>query len=472
MRGIRARGLRVFVGVLLLFAWAASGGTGHARAATLTVVLEGNLPNGSGYGNVVDEYFGQINCTNPPDTSCSSEYAFGDDVALRATAAPGWTHQGWDNCPLIDPPDVCNVPIRFRNLTVSAIFVDETPPETTITSGTPSGTVLQVWAHWYWASDDAGATFEYRFDSGPWTAYTNPANNQGFRTCPGRHTFELRAKDAVGNVDPTPATRAWNVPLPDLDGDCFQADIAVFRPSNGFWYVRNGPSIQWGMNGDVPVARDYDGNGSVDIAVWRPTGGVWYIYGGAATQWGLSTDVPVPADYDGDGDADIAVWRPSTGVWYIRNGATVQWGMNGDIPVPHDYDYDGDFDIAVFRPSNGFWYVLGGLTRQWGLSGDIPVPGYWTISCCYGATPAVFRPSNGFWHVIDYTRGSESWQWGMNGDVPIAGEFDGTWGTTGFLNYNRSDPLVFRPSTGNWHHQFIPNEPIQWGMNGDIPIYK
>ena len=35
-------------------------------------------------------------------------------------------------------------------------------------------------------------------------------------------------------------------------------------------------------------------------------------------QWGLNGDVPVADDYDGDGVADLAVYRPSTGEWFVR----------------------------------------------------------------------------------------------------------------------------------------------------------
>jgi hypothetical protein len=104
-----------------------------------------------------------------------------------------------------------------------------------------------------------------------------------------------------------------------------------------------------GTWGDVPVLADYDNDGRTDFAVWRPydavTGvtGVWRILNSStrrvrSRQWGVWGDIPMPRDYDGDGRVDIAIWRPSTGVWWIINSsngsvATQQWGAYGDVPV-------------------------------------------------------------------------------------------------------------------------------------------
>ena len=57
---------------------------------------------------------------------------------------------------------------------------------------------------------------------------------------------------------------------------------------------------QWGATGDVPVAADYDRDGAADISVYRPSTGQWFVVrsGGGGTsvqQWGGSADIPVVA---------------------------------------------------------------------------------------------------------------------------------------------------------------------------------
>jgi hypothetical protein len=94
------------------------------------------------------------------------------------------------------------------------------------------------------------------------------------------------------------------------------------------------------------VPADYDGDQVADLAVFRPTEGNWYIRrstGGAIIRnWGNATDITVPGDYDGDGKTDVAVFRASEGNWYIirsgnNAGILQQLGQAGDTPVPAAY---------------------------------------------------------------------------------------------------------------------------------------
>ena len=47
--------------------------------------------------------------------------------------------------------------------------------------------------------------------------------------------------------------------------------------------------FQWGLNTDKPLAADFDGDGRTDLALYRPSNGGWYIryssLGYSSNQW-------------------------------------------------------------------------------------------------------------------------------------------------------------------------------------------
>ncbi len=85
--------------------------------------------------------------------------------------------------------------------------VDLTPPTTTITAS-PSGAVASTSANISFTSNEAG-TFQCSVDGGAYAACASPASLTGLAQ--GAHTFSVRAIDAAGNQDASPATASWTV---------------------------------------------------------------------------------------------------------------------------------------------------------------------------------------------------------------------------------------------------------------------
>ena len=101
----------------------------------------------------------------------------------------------------------------------------------------------------------------------------------------------------------------------------------------------------------MPLGRDFDGDGAADVAVYRPSTGQWFVRNQFTVQFGDAMDLPVPrgplplapvnGDYDADRVTNLAVYTGSTGLWRVRNGSEVAFGEPSDQPVPADYNGDG-----------------------------------------------------------------------------------------------------------------------------------
>jgi CubicO group peptidase (beta-lactamase class C family) len=295
----------------------------------------------------------------------------------------------------------------------------------------------------------------------------------------GNYALYQLANPASGSQN-TPGTTSQTTTRFDFDGDG-KADLSVFRPSAGSWYISNSSNnafiaTQFGANGDLIAPADFDADGKTDISVFRPADGGWYRLNSSnntfsAIQFGTSGDLPAPGDFDGDGRADLCVYRPSAGSWYRVNSSTnqfvaAQFGIAEDKPLVADFDGDRKSDLAVYRPSSGTWYRINSSNdtftpNQFGTPEDKPVPADYDGDG--RADLAVYRPSVGDWYIINSTNASfTATHFGAGEDKPSPADFDGD---------GKADLGVFRPSSGSWYllRTAAGFTGFQFGANGDIP---
>ena len=263
----------------------------------------------------------------------------------------------------------------------------------------------------------------------------------------------------------------------DFDGDgiddlSFYRDSATLGGQSEFWVFMSATSttqyFAWGLGqpsttnfnpSDLPLCRDYDGDGKTDVAVARrgaTTGDplTWYIRQSSTgtarvVNWGVTGaannafyDAPIPADYDGDGKVDLAIYRFGSGPdnFYIvlksSDGGTIYqpWGnFTTDYILPGDYDGDGKADYAVGRTgatatSPMVWWILqssngGVVTRQFGITSDLPAQGDYDGD---GRTDiALYRPgaaagvAGNFWVFNSFDSTIQVTQWGINPNFAV-----------------------------------------------------
>jgi hypothetical protein len=132
---------------------------------------------------------------------------------------------------------------------------DPTPPDTAITGG-PSGSTTETTASFTFTSTEGGS-FQCSLDGSAFTGCGSPASygNLGF----GTHTFQVRAIDSSGNVDPSAAARSWTV----VDGAAPTAKATTGRCCD----AKGQAKVEYQIN-------DNSGRASAVVTINRPGGRV------------------------------------------------------------------------------------------------------------------------------------------------------------------------------------------------------
>jgi len=157
----------------------------------------------------------------PPGVACPSgtyQPADTDPTEIMPAPAPAGPYPfALSTFNGLDPNGTWNLFIRddlgggngffINDPTLVFTTTDVTAPDTTITSKPKSS--FNRKATIKFTSNEAGVHFECKIDGKSYKACTSPKKYK--RLSIGRHKVSVRAIDAAGNVDPTPAKASWRV---------------------------------------------------------------------------------------------------------------------------------------------------------------------------------------------------------------------------------------------------------------------
>jgi large repetitive protein len=263
-------------------------------------------------------------------------------------------------------------------------------------------------------------------------------------------------------------------------------EAAVFNPTTGVWAIVGPTGVVTTVSpafqpGDVPAPGDYLGTGSLQPAVYRPSDGKFYINnGGAVTtvSLGLSGDIPVtsPLIYrslltqptialaaasdtgiKGDGmtsgrrDANGVRWIDLTGKTDAGVAVDVVNVATGKVIASATADANGAYTASISGLSNGV-YNLRAQAR--GLSGATSAPST-TLTVTLVTVDGDYN-GDGKTEQALFARNATSLNWyvlglplpvpvsfGMSAlDVPLSGDLSGG---------GKTDLIYYRPSTAQWY---------------------
>ena len=204
--------------------------------------------------------------------------------------------------------------------------IDTTAPNTTITAQ-PNDPSNVTGPSFSFNSSEGGSTFECQLDGGGWSSCSSPKSYAGLTQ--GSHTFQVRATDAAGNTDASPASFTWTIDTTD------PSSAITFPAAAGFY----------------------------NTATWNDFSGTASDAGGAALD---KVEVSIKRDAD-DQYWNGTAFADGTENWRVATG-TASWTLafaSGNFPG------DGDYTMRV-RATDTAGNVQAPLTRAFAVDTVAP----------------------------------------------------------------------------------------------------
>ena len=263
------------------------------------------------------------NCTSPKAYSGLTDGSH--DFEVRATDVDGNT----------DPTPA-----------VHSWEVDTTPPDASITTG-PGNPTNSTSASFVLTSTEAGTTFQCSLDGGAYADCASSDNYPGLAE--GNHAFSVRATDAAGNTDPTPATHNWRIDLTPPDTSITNGPPGSTTSTSASFYfasTETGSSFECSLDSGAFVSctspKTYTGlNVGSHIFSGRTTDAASNTDPTPAVHnWGIDIPPPDTSIISGPGNPTNST-RASFVFTSTEVGATFQCALNGgayaDCTSPKTY---------------------------------------------------------------------------------------------------------------------------------------
>jgi hypothetical protein len=191
--------------------WAFTGWSACTGTGTCTVTMDADKTITATFTQVVLTLSTSVVGSGSITLDKAGPYHYGDIVTFTAVPASDWAFSAWGGA-LSGSANPTSITMD-TNQSVSATFVDAKAPDTTITSTPSNPSSVSTATFAFTGTDnvtaDKNLTFECSLDNGSWTSCTSAKTYSGLAN--STHTFQVRAKDAAGNMDATPASFTWTV---------------------------------------------------------------------------------------------------------------------------------------------------------------------------------------------------------------------------------------------------------------------